>query len=229
MKKIFTIGLLSFSCIFSLSSCNKKETVSKESYDQMYDHLVDCWNQSLSGIHFDNVFYGDSRIAGGDFTGAFKGKSVVNLGVGGDKVANLIRRFKLIDTVTPKRIFLAIGGNDALSSSYNSETFRAEYSSLLSLFKAKNYDVYIHNVVGLTIENSKYSKSDIDKNNAKISEVNSIISNLAQEVSYPLIDICSKMNKLGTNEMNPDYSADGVHFNQIGYQVWYNELSPILI
>lgn len=229
MNKILKKFVLVSSLPFLTSACDKKETVSKESYDNMYNHFVYCWNQSLQGLHFDNVFYGDSRVIGADFVGAFKDKSVINLGVGGDRVKNLIQRFDLIKTVTPNRVFLAIGGNDALSGEYNKDTFTVEYNTLLSMFKDGGYDVIIHTVVGLTTINSALKASDVEEKNSKISEVNSIIKSCAESYNYTLVDIAPKMNKSGTNEMNPDYSSDGVHFNNVGNQFWYNEISSFLI
>ena len=119
MKKfncIFLVIVLMF--VYGCTNKNKKNN--DDNYQIMYNHLVDCWNQSLNNIHFDNAFYGDSRVIGGNFTEAFSDDSVVNLGVAGDKVIDLINRFKLIKTTTPNRVFLAIGGNDCLSSSFNS-------------------------------------------------------------------------------------------------------------
>ena len=121
------IALLSLVSSLFLVGCSNEETVSKQSYNTMYEHLVYCWEQSLEGIHFDNAFYGDSRVIGAGFTEEFKEKSVVNLGVSGDKVRDCINRFGLIKTVTPKRVFLAIGGNDALSNQYSKDTIYNEF------------------------------------------------------------------------------------------------------
>lgn len=211
-----------------LSGCNKG-LVSQDSYDNMYDHLVYCWNQSLQGSHFDNAFYGDSRVIGADFVGAFNDKSVVNLGVGGDRISNLIDRFELIKTVSPKRVFLAIGGNDVLSGKYQEDTFKTEYSALLNMFKENGCDVIIHNVVGLTCANSSLNVSDVNKKNDKIAEANEVIKSCAATYNYTLVDIAAVMNKEGTNEMNPEYSLDGVHFNEKGNAVWFDTIRSLVI
>ncbi len=213
---------------FLLSGCNESDTVSKKSYDTMYEHLVYCWNQSLEGIHFDNAFFGDSRVIGGDFVGEFKDKSVVNLGVGGDKVNDLINRYGLIKTVTPKRVFLAIGGNNALSSEYNKDSFVSEYNTLLSLFKNDGYDVVVHNVVGLTTFNSSLDEKDVNEKNLKISEINQIIKSKAEEYKFTFVDIASVMNKNDSNEMKNEYSADGVHFNETGFKVWFDCIRELI-
>ena len=224
--KILTLTLTS---MFLLSSCNESDTVSKKSYDTMYEHLVYCWNQSLEGIHFDNAFFGDSRVIGGDFVGEFKNKSVVNLGVGGDKVNDLINRYELIKTVTPKRVFLATGGNNALSSEYNKDKFIFEYNVLLSKFKNDGYDVIVHNVVGLTTFNSSYDDKEIKEKNSKISEINEIIKLKAEEYKFTFLDIASVMNKNNSNEMKDEYSADGVHFNDTGFKVWFDCIRELVI
>lgn len=213
---------------FLLSGCNESDTVSKKSYDTMYEHLVYCWNQSLEGIHFDNAFFGDSRVIGGDFVGEFKDKSVVNLGVGGDKVNDLINRYGLIKTVTPKRVFLAIGGNNALSSEYNKDNFVSEYNTLLSLFKNDGFDVVIHNVVGLTTFNSSLDEKEVNEKNLIISEINQIIKSKAEEYKFTFVDIASVMNKNDSNEMKNEYSADGVHFNETGFKVWFDCIRELI-
>lgn len=224
--KILTLMLTS---AFLLSGCNESDTVSKKSYDTMYEHLVYCWNQSLEGIHFDNAFFGDSRVIGGDFVGEFKDKSVINLGVGGDKVNDLINRYGLIKTVTPKRVFLAIGGNNALSSEYNKDKFVKEYNTLLNLFKIDGYDVIVHNVVGLTTFNSSADDKEVKEKNSKISEINEIIKLKAEEYKFTFLDIASVMNKTNSNEMKDEYSADGVHFNETGFKVWFNYIRDLVI
>ena len=223
------IALLSLVSSLFLVGCSNEETVSKQSYNTMYEHLVYCWKQSLEGIHFDNAFYGDSRVIGAGFTEEFKEKSVVNLGVSGDKVKDCINRFGLIKTVTPKRVFLAIGGNDALSNQYSKDTFISDYSELLKLFKDGNYDVVVHNVVGVTTVNSNFDKKLVDEKNAKISEINEVIKSKAEEYKFTFLDIASVMNKDGSNEMNGNYSTDGVHFNDKGNKVWYNAIKDLLI
>lgn len=221
MKKKF---LVTTCLLATLVMCGCGEDKSKASYDAMYEHLVYCWKQSLEGVHFDYAFYGDSRVIGGDFAGEFAEKSVVNLGVGGDRIRNLIDRFGLIKTVTPNKVFLAIGGNDVLSGNYKFEKFSNEYTELLQMFKDINVDVVVHNVVGLTTANSNFKASDVEKLNNELAEANKIIKQKAEEFSFEFLDIASLMNKEGTNEMNPDYSADGAHFNQKGYEVWFSAL-----
>lgn len=225
MRKLYILLPIT---VISLCGC-KTEKVSKESYDTMYNHIVDVWNQSLEGVHFDNAFYGDSRVIGGDFVAEFSNKSVVNLGIGGDKVSNLISRFKLIETLTPSRVFLAIGGNDALSSNYNFDTFKSEYKTLLDMFKNKNIDVVVHNVVGITTVNSSVSKNTANKGNKNIAEINSYIKSVSIEMNYTFIDVASAMNKANSNEMNGDYSADGVHFNEAGYRVWFDMIASYIV
>lgn len=230
MKNIFkTIGLVFLSTV-ALSGCDDGiPRVRKEAYDNMYQHLTDCWNNSMTGMHFDNVFYGDSRVVGADFVKAYSDKSVVNFGVSGDRVKDLINRFKLIKTVTPKRVIMAIGGNNAIDNEYETENFRSEYKQLLTLFKDNNYEVIVNNIVGLTTAKCSLEKEKIDSSNLKIEDANKVIKSLTEEMNITYFDIASKMNKEGTNEMNPEYSADGVHFNSAGNEVWYNELRQFVI
>lgn len=221
-----TLLLSVFAIALSLSGCKDK---SDNSYDVMYEHMTYCWAQSLAGQHFDNAFYGDSRVIGGSFVSEFADKSCVNLGVGGDKVSHLIKRFSLIEAVTPNRVFLAIGGNDALSDKFNSDTFTSEYRTLLTKFKDKSIDVIVNSVPGITTANSSFKEKDVKRANNNISTVNQIVKNLASEFSYTLVDVAIKMNKEGTNELKAEYATDGVHFTEEGYRVWFDTISSFVI
>ena len=97
------------------------------------------------------------------------------------------------------------------------------------MFKNKSIDVVVNNVVGITTVNSSFSQKDVDSNNNKIAEINGYIKSVTNEMEYTFIDIAAVMNKQNSNEMNGDYSTDGVHFNAAGYRVWFDVLAPYVI
>lgn len=211
--------------IILLSGCNKK-VITREQYDSMYDHLCEMWEKTLSAHDYDYAFFGDSRVAGGSFSLEFSSYNVVNLGIGGDKVSNCIRRYNLIEAAKPETVFLAVGGNDALSSEFSKDTFISEYNQLLNKFKNSGINVIMHTIPGLTVSSS-IAEKDVKKGNEKIAVANEEIKKIANEFSYTLIDLQALMCK-EDGRLKDDYSADGCHFTYSGYQVWYGEIMKII-
>ena len=69
-------------------SCS--QNVSPELYYGMYSHLSEVWAQSLAHTDAKVAFFGDSRVIGADWNAAYPDSKVINLGVGGDKVSQLL-------------------------------------------------------------------------------------------------------------------------------------------
>lgn len=205
-----------------LISCNNDNTVSQEAYDNMYTHMVDMWSKSLEGIHYDSAFYGDSRVAGGNFATRYQNENAVNLGVGGDKVQNLIDRFKLVEAVTPNYLFISIGGNDALSGSFNENTFKATFDNLINKVKTINTKVVLNTNPAIRNVGS-ISLNDAKNANAKISKTNEYIKKIANDNNYYLIDIATKLND-NEGMLKENCTTDGVHYNETGYEIWFNEI-----
>lgn len=118
------------------------------------------------------VFFGDSLTwggYGGDYVGAIRKHvgdkhEIINAGVGGNTVVNLVRRLgEDVLAHEPDKVFIMIGGNDAMSYSQpdtrpyyrksqaipngyvSPDMFRREYRHLLSELQVN----YIHTTIGL--------------------------------------------------------------------------------
>lgn len=219
--------LLLLPSLIFCSSCGSDKKYSQEEWDVMYDHFVDTWARSLKDQHYDLAFYGDSRVIGGSFETEYKDKNAINLGIGGDRTSHLIRRFKLIEAVTPKTVVLSIGGNDALSGSYNDETFEKDYITLLNMFREKNINVLTNSIAGITCFNGSWDEKVTAESNKKIKSANEIIKKLTANYSYTYVDIAASMdNEDGT--LKNEYSADGCHFTEAGYKIWFEVLNQYI-
>jgi len=213
-----------------LCSCSQDDTVSIDTYNLMYDHLSQVWAQSLAHADAKIAFFGDSRVIGADWYSAYPDSKVVNLGVGGDRIRNLrIRMSQLYTLVSNGQLsvcFLAIGGNDCLSSSYDSADFRDEYDALLTELRSLGLTVYVNTIAGVTDEGTSLPSKTADLANSRMAEANAIIRELAAVHGLTLIDIASDMND-EHGKLKASYSTpDGVHFSQAGYDCWYNVLRP---
>ena len=230
MNKI-TLVLSALILALFLASCSQ-DTVSESTYWLMYSHLSEVWAQSLEHADAEIAFFGDSRVIGADWYSAYPDKKVINLGVGGDRISNLLTRMSQIKVLGEKGnlkyCFLAIGGNDCLSSGFNTDIFREEYDTLLTRLQELGITVYVNTIAGVTSEGTSLSEKDAKKANSKMAQGNEIIRNLAQDHGMTLIDMAELMN-------NPDgtlkavyASSDGVHFSAEGNAFWYETLRPYI-
>ena len=212
-------------------SCNQ-DKVTKEQYYGMYSHLSQVWAQSLLHTDAKVAFYGDSRVIGADWNAAYPDSKVVNLGVGGDRISNLLTRMPQIRNLTENGqlecVFLAIGGNDCMSGSYDSTVFRTEYDRLLAELEELGLTVYVNTVAGITDEGSAVSSKTAKTVNGRMKEANTIIKELAQSHSMTVIDMAmAELMNTEDGKLKSAYaSPDGVHFSAAGNQLWFDTLRP---
>ena len=230
MNKI-TLVLSALILALFLASCSQ-DTVSESTYWLMYSHLSEVWAQSLEHADAEIAFFGDSRVIGADWYSAYPDKKVINLGVGGDRISNLLTRMSQIKVLkargTLKYCFLAIGGNDCLSSGFNTDTFREEYDTLLTRLQELGITVYVNTIAGVTPEGTSLSEKDAKKANSKMAQGNGIIRSLAQDHGMTLIDMAELMNNPDGSLKAAYASADGVHFSAEGNAFWFETLRPYI-
>ena len=224
-------GVLLFIVLASicLVGCSQ-DKVSMETYNFMYDHLSQVWAQSLAHADAKIAFYGDSRVIGADWNSAYPDSKVINLGVGGDKVGNLLRRMGQIRTLTTdgqlECVFLAIGGNDCMSENYDRGTFRKEFDRLLTELENLGLTVYVNTVAGITDDGTSVSSKTARTVNGRMKEANAVIKELAPAHSMTLIDMASLMNNPDGRLRKELCTPDGVHFSEAGNNLWFETLRP---
>ena len=230
MKRIALVLSALILALF-LASCSQ-DTVPESTYWLMYSHLSEVWAQSLEHADAEIAFFGDSRVIGADWYSAYPDKKVINLGVGGDRISNLLLRMNQIKVLAEKGnlkyCFLAIGGNDCLSSKFNTDTFRSEYDTLLTKLQDLGITVYVNTIAGVTSEGTSLSENDAKKANSKMAQGNEIIRDLAQLHGMTLIDMAELMNNPDGTLKAAYASPDGVHFSAEGNAFWYDTLRPYL-
>ena len=230
MKRIALVLSALILALF-LASCSQ-DTVPESTYRLMYSHLSEVWAQSLEHADAEIAFFGDSRVIGADWYSAYPDKKVINLGVGGDRISNLLLRMNQIKVLAEKGnlkyCFLAIGGNDCLSSKFNTDTFRSEYDTLLTKLQELGITVYVNTIAGVTSEGTSLSEKDAKKANSKMAQGNEIIRELAKSHGMILIDMAELMNNPDGTLKAAYASPDGVHFSAEGNAFWYDTLRPYL-
>lgn len=186
------------------------------------------------------VFLGNSITeGGGDWSQRFNTTNIVNRGISGDITNGILSRLDEIIFFKPLAIFLLIGVNDFFNNSNNPEINPTYVGKNILEIASKikigspNTIIYIQTI--LPINNQQYMKvKKVDYNflrgdfnpsiNFQIRQVNSI---LRENNIFPVINLYEYfVNNAGV--MDTNYSTDGVHLNQKGYQLWVNNIAHII-
>ena len=232
MRRFIILLCVSMLSLLFIVSCSQ-DKITLETYNMMYDHISQVWAQSLAHTDAKIAFFGDSRVIGADWNAAYPDSKVINLGVGGDKVGNLLARMGQIKTLNESGqlecVFIAIGGNDCMSNKYDSSVFRSEYNTLLSELHALGLTVYVNTVAGITDEGTSVATKTASLVNKRMNEANGIIKELAASYEMQVIDMASLMNNADGRLKKELCTPDGVHFSEAGNNLWFETLRPYVI
>ena len=189
-------------------------------------HIIEMWAHTLEPYSADIAFYGDSRVAGGEWEKAFPDRSISNLGIGGDIVEGTIQRLPLLDALDIKYCFLAIGGNDCWGSLSLSE-FEHNYETLLQKLISMDITVYANTIAGVTPVNASIDSEQANALNKNAKVANQIIKELCAKYDIVLIDMAQIMNN-PDGTLKSELTFDGVHFNEQGNALWYAAIAPYI-
>lgn len=187
-----------------------------------YRWVTDAWNRTLADLYADAVFFGDSLTAGGDWGQWYPYWTCINLGVVGDTVDGLNSRMSQVEMLQPERCFLMIGVND-LNYGASVEITLAGYEQLLgnlaAVSRESGMETYVLSVLPVREGETSYATT-----NAQIRQLNAGIAELAQAQGMTYVD----MHDLFADEtgmLKEEYSFDGLHLTEAGYQAWQDALA----
>lgn len=176
---------------------------------------------------FENVvLVGDSITEGFDVAKWFPGRRVLNRGIGSDVIGNalpdqdrrgVLKRMKesFFDCAA-RDAFLLIGIND-LGDSHTPETIETGYREILLRTKKEAPLLRVH------VQSLLPTRGAHAKHNANIVDVNRRLQKLAKDYGYDYIDLHSLM-KDEKGELKAEFTADGLHLNEVAYKVWKAEI-----
>ncbi|MFI5265146.1 MAG: SGNH/GDSL hydrolase family protein [Candidatus Levyibacteriota bacterium] len=163
---------------------------------------------------------------------------IYNLGISGDKSTSILKRFKeeteaRLDKYGGENIILFhLGVNDSIYNNKQGgleilpENFRKNFNQLITL--AKNYSSKIVIVgsmpVDARVDPMPWSNERSYKNKY-VSQFNEIMEEIAKQTNVFFIEIFKKF-------IEKDYSkllADGVHMNDLGHKLFFEDVLTYLI
>jgi lysophospholipase L1-like esterase len=173
-------------------------------------------NAQYADFEVDVAFLGDSLTDGYDVTRFYPRYLVCNRGIGGDTTFDLEARLQLsVYDLKPKVATVLIGAN-------NFDTMFDNYENILIGLQENLPDTKIV-LLSLTNMGQEWGKSNqlAAYNNVKIQK-------LAEKYGFTYVDLYDPLMNLETGEIYPEYTTDGGHLTEQGYQVLTAQIAPVL-
>ncbi len=169
----------------------------------------------------DLLFLGDSITADSDFREYFPECSVVNLGVYGDTLLQILARVDAVRSANPAKIFL-LGGINSLRPD-NVDECLAQYARLLDALReaCPEASICVQSVLPVGTELDPEGSL-----NDAVRRFNAGLEPLAREKGCDFADIYAAYEKDGA--MDPALTRDGVHLNFTAYGPWAEVIQPYI-
>ena len=186
----------------------------------MSEYLQPEKDASMLGC--DALFFGDSITADSNFEDFFPELRIVNFGVYGDTIDDLLRRAPKVQRKDPAAIFLLVGVNSLACQSV--DLCLGEYAELVTVLReaCPAAELYIQSVLPVGAE----LVFDLDCSNDAIRRFNEGLRALAAENGLVYIDLWAIYEKNGA--LDPALTRDGVHLNYTAYAPWAEAIRPYL-
>jgi len=159
-------------------------------------------------------FIGDSLIEYFDWQRCFPAFKVVNSGLAGETVSELLRRTASLISLVPEPdwLIIMIGTNNVAMQDFS---FMPEYEKIITHFQSSfpTANLLIHGLFPIELP---------WLNNNTIISINEMIGSLARDKRVGYLNGCQIFTK---NDKNVHYFLeDGVHISNDGYSQWTNAI-----
>lgn len=191
-----------------------------EEYYNMKVASFEKENPTLSGA--DVVFLGDSLTDGCDLNKYYPLYTTVNRGISGDTTDGLLNRLKVSAyDVEPTGVVLLIGVND-ISRGVKPNDLSDNYEKIITGLKENLPDTIIIwcSMTALGGKSAKYNDTVIICNQK--------IKLLAEKHGCVFVDLFTPLCDVETREIKEEYTVDGTHLTDAGYQVVSREVKKAL-
>lgn len=217
MKKFISFSLIFIVLIFLFCSCGKNKEM--EAFWEFYNGKLATFekeNEEYKSKDVDVVFLGDSLTDGYDVKRFYPEYVVLNRGISGDTTVWLEERLDVsLYAVQPKVAVMLIGAN-------NMDKMLENYESILKSFKenAPNTKIVL---LSLTSMSGEWGKKN------QLAAYNNVqIKMYAEIYGYEYVDLYSALLNLETGEIYDEYTTDGGHLTEKGYEVLTAKIKPAI-
>ena len=219
MKKSITLFLFVILVISFFFSCDNNDNSAIERYWEFYNSKLESFKQEnleYQNQSVDVVFLGDSLTEGYNIQKFYPEYIALNRGISGDTTVGLEQRLEVsLYAIKPKVAVMLIGAN-------NMDTMLENYDSILKSFKENVPKTKII-LLSLTSMSGEWGKKN------HLAAYNNVqIKKFAEKYEYEFVDLYSRLLNLEDGEIYDEYTTDGGHLTQKGYEVLTNSIKPVL-
>lgn len=174
-------------------------------------------NEKYADFEVDVAFIGDSLTDGYDLEKHYPEYVIANRGIGGDTTFDVEGRLKTsLYDLKPKVCVMLIGGN-------NLKTMFDNYENILLGLKENLPETKIV-LVSLTAMGQKWGA---EKN--EIAALNNVkIKILAEKYGFDFVDLFTPLYDITIGEIYAEYTIDGAHQTEKGYEVFTATIKPAI-
>lgn len=195
-----------------------KEQLQQASREYYNNKLLLYYAENLDyeDYEIDVAFLGDSLTEGCDLEKYYPNYKTANRGIGGENTFGLEKRLKVSAyDLKPKVAVMLIGTN-------NLETMFTNYESILKGLQANLPDTKII-LVSLTPMGEQWGRQ-----NSLAAYNNVKIRLLAEQYGFAYVDVFSLLLDEKTDTIRPEYTVEGLHLTEKGYEVLAKAITPAI-
>ena len=178
------------------------------------------------------VFLGDSITDFYDLNKYYKGYNVVNSGISGNQTISLINEIKnRVYIYNPTKVFILIGTNDLVESNRTNEEIVENIEKIVNGIKENRpkAKIYVESIYPVNnTDNKKVVHSTTKtRSNKRIKKINILIKEMCKDNNIEYINLYDELVDKDGN-LNIDYTKDGLHMSEEGYEVITKKLKKYL-
>ena len=181
----------------------------------------------LEDNYTNYLFLGDSITDYYDLDKYYEGLPVVNSGISGNTTNDILNDMKArVYNYNPSKVFLLIGTND-LVHDISVDDIVSNIEKIISDIKDNRpqAEIYVESVYPV---NDNLDEEMVDvRNNSDIKDINKQIKKYCDDNDYTYINIYDKLLDDDGN-FSEEYTDDGLHPNDNGYEVITEEVKKFL-
>lgn len=227
-KKVFLIigillvAVLIFGAIYYFAVVQPRQREQEERQKMVEQYYADKLalyrqeNEAYADYEVDVAFLGDSLTDGYDLAKYYPQFKTANRGIGGDTTHGLEARLQVsVYDLKPKVAVMLIGAN-------NMDTMFENYENILMGLQKNLPDTKIV-LVSLTSMSMEWGRK-----NHLAAYNNVLIRKLADKYGFTFVDMYAPLLDLTTGQLRDSYTTDGGHLTHAGYEVFTENLTPVL-
>ncbi|RJX25254.1 MAG: hypothetical protein C4537_04580 [Acholeplasma sp.] len=153
-------------------------------------------------------------------------ESWINMGIAGDTTTGVMERLDAVIRQKPKKVIVSVGSNDLVLTNHSLEEIAYHLRDIMIILKSHDIDVYYLLVTPICSSCEHANHLYIaNRTNEMIYQLNQIIKHTL--LNTDIIDTYTPLTNTH-NELDSRYSKDGIHLNDLGYQIFTQTIHDAL-